>query len=150
MVALIGVGTVYTPNLIVDEIDEGTGAIVNQVAASAPAAISFTAAGSFLPLQTQGLVQFQTATFINGRRLRGRLYVPGLTTASNSVGGNVAAATITALGAFNTALGTTVVTATNQRVWHRPSPVSGTGGLSAVVSTRSVAASFGVLRSRRR
>lgn len=146
---IIGSNSTYTPNLLVDEIDENTGAIVNQVTAAAPAALAFSAAGSYLPLQTQALVSFQTATFIGGRRLRGRLYIPGLTVASSTAGGAVTPATSALLTSFNTALGTTVVTALNQRVWHRPG-IGGTGGLGVVVSTRTASSSFAVLRSRRR
>jgi hypothetical protein len=123
---------------------------VNQVAAAAPAALSFTGTGNYLPLQTQGVAQYQTATFLGGRRLRGRSYLPGFVATTGTAGGNVAAATITAIGAYNTALGTTIVTATNQRVWHRPPVAGGVGGLSAVVSTRSAGTSFGVMRSRRK
>jgi hypothetical protein len=151
--SVIATGTTFTPTLLVDEVDEVTGAIVNQVAAAAPAAVSGALAATNLPLQTMGLLQFQTATFIAGRRLRGRLYIPGLTVNSVGAGSNPTAATITALAAFNTALGATVVTATNQRVWHRPKRVGGgapSGGLSAVVATRSVSPSYAVMRSRRR
>lgn len=150
LAAIIGGGSTYTPNLLVDEIDENTGAIVNQVTAAAPAALSFTGVGNFLPLQTQALVQYQTALFIGGRRVRGRTYIPGFTASQSSAGGNLIAGATTALGNFNTALGATIVTATNQRVWHRPSRTTGTGGLSAVVATRTASPSFAVMRSRRR
>jgi len=145
----VGVGCTWTPNLVVDEIDENTGGIVNQVAAAAPAAVTFGATGDFLPLQTQVILQYQSALFINGRRVRGRSYIPGLTETSNAAGGVPSAGTLTTFAAFNTALGTTILTATNQRVWHRPNAL-GVGGLSAVVTTRSVSSSYGVLRSRRR
>lgn len=142
-------GTTFTPNLLVDEIDEGTGAIVNQVAASAPAATSGSSAGNLLPLQTQVVAQYLTSTFIAGRRLRGRSYIPGLTVGAMGVGGAVATPVLNAVDAWNTALGTTILTATNQRVWHRPGP-TGTGGLSAVVTARQHGNSFAVMRSRRR
>lgn len=146
----LATGTSFTPNLLVDEIDENTGSIVNQVAASAPAATAGAAAGSLLPLQTMVVAQYQTATFIAGRRLRGRSYIPGLTTGAIGAGGTVVVAVINAINAWNTALGTTVVTATNQRVWHRPDPVTHVGGLSAVVASRSANTQFAVMRSRRR
>lgn len=139
----------YTPTLVVDEIDEVTGAIVNQVAASAPAATAGVSASPQLPLQTMGICQYQTGLFIAGRRLRGRSYVPGLTVGGVTTAGLPTTATLNALAAFNTALGTTILTATNQRVWHRPN-AGGTGGLSAVVTTRTVNNQFGVMRSRRR
>lgn len=150
MAAAIPSGSTYVPNLLVDEIDENTGAIVNQVTAAAPAAVTFSSASPYAPLQTQSIVQFQSATFIAGRRLRGRLYIPGVAQGAVGTTGQPTPAQQTALANFNTALGATVVTATNQRVWHRPNKVTHVGGLSAVVATRTVAASFGVLRSRRR
>lgn len=140
---------IYTPVLVVDEIDEVTGNIVNQVAAAAPAATAGVSASPQLPLQTQGIVQYQTGLFIAGRRLRGRSYIPGMTVGGVTAAGLPTTATLNALAAFNTALGTTILTATNQRVWHRPNAL-GAGGLSAVVTTRSVNSQFGVLRSRRR
>lgn len=145
----IGSACIWTPVTTVDEIDEATGAIVNQVAAATPAAVTFSGAGNYLPLQTQGIVQYSTGLFIAGRRVRGRSYIPGIVTTFSTAGGQPTAALITALSNFGAALGTTILTATNQRVWHRPNAL-GVGGLSAVVTTRNVSASFGVLRSRRR
>lgn len=141
-------GTTYTPNLLVDEIDEATGAIVNQVAAAAPAATSGSGSGSLLPLQTMLVAQYLTSTFVGGRRLRGRSYIPGWTIGSLGAGGVPAVTAMNAVTAWNTALGTTILTATNQRVWHRPAAAGG-GGLSAVVTARAVPAKWAVLRSRR-
>lgn len=146
--ATLAAGSGIVLNPVCDEIDEVTGNLVNQQAGTPPAAITFTGSGNRMPPETQICAQFLSNTFISGRRLRGRLYIPGLTVGSGTVSGNPTGALVTAVNAFNTALGTTVVTAINQRVWHRP--VNGAGGLSAVVATRSSATTFSVLRSRRR
>lgn len=42
------------------------------------------AAGETLPPANQGLVRFTTSTFVNGRRLRGRVFIPGPTEAMSS------------------------------------------------------------------
>lgn len=131
----------------VDEIEETTGQIVGQIVGTLPAAVTFSSALEYLPLQTQALMSLNTGTFIAGRRLKGRQFLPGMTEGSNTSGGNVAAATLTTLGTGATALSTTVVTAMNQRVWHRPQ--GGTGGLSAIVTSRVINPRWAVLKSRR-
>lgn len=146
----IATGTTFTPNLIVDEVDENTGAIVNQVAAAAPAATSGGLAATALPAQTMLVAQYLTSSFIGGRRVRGRSYLPGFTINAVVGGGLPSAGALAGVGLWNAALGATVVTAMNQRVWHRPSPLTGTGGLSVVVTARAVNPAFAVLRSRRK
>lgn len=148
LVSWIPGGSAVTFNSLVDEVDEGTGTIVNQQAGTVPAGIAFTGSLNLAPAQTQGLALFNTSTFIGGRRLKGRMFIPGVLTGAVTATGGVASLYATAIAAGNTALGATVVTAINQRVWHRPRP--GSAGLSAVVSARSVSPTFAVLRSRRR
>jgi hypothetical protein len=140
-----GSGVAY--NTVLDEINEVTGDLVNQQSGTAPGATTFSGAGNRMPPEIQAVAQFLTGTFIAGRRLRGRLYIPGLTVGSGTVSGAPTGALVTAVNAFNAALGTTIITALNQRVWHRP--VNGAGGLSAVVTSRAAAPTFAVLRSRR-
>lgn len=97
-------------------------------------------ATEILPFTNQAVVRLLTGTFIGGRQLRGRIFVPGLTEAA-SVAGSLAAAssaTITAAaGVLNS--GTTPPLAVWSKVNATVVPVSG-------VSTWS---QFGVLRSRR-
>lgn len=148
MAGTLATGSGLALNTVLDEIDEGTGALVNQQAGTPPSSVTFGGTGNRMPPETQICAQFLTNTFVAGRRLRGRLYIPGLTVGSGNVSGNPTGALVTSVNSFNTALGTTVVTALNQRVWHRPR--NGSGGLSAVVTTRACATTFSVLRSRRR
>ena len=130
-----------------DFVEETNGEIQSQAAPSAlPGGLTFTQSAEILPYQTQALVRYQTGTFLNGRRITGRTFIPGWTEINNVIG-TPSATDITALGAFNTALGTTIVTSMSQRVWHRP--VNGTGGLSAPVLSRTVSPEWSVLRSRR-
>lgn len=141
-------GSVFAiPNPNGDFFEETTGQVVSQAAPTAlPAAIAFTNANDALPFQTQALVRYLSGTFINGRRVSGRSYIPGWTELDNA-GGVLSATAVTALNAFNTALGTTVVTPMSQRVWHRP---GGAGpGLTVPVLSRSASGAWSVLRSRR-
>lgn len=141
-------GSTWTPNLIVDEIEDTTGELVNQWAASAPAAVTFSGTGESLPLFTQGLIRFGTGSFINGRRLQGRMFVPGFREIDST--GNPPAPVAGLVTAMNTAaalLGTTIVTPMSQRIWHRPGP-SG-AGLSAPVITRQASSTWAILKSRR-
>ncbi len=140
-------GSVFTPNLTVDEVEETTGALVNQIAAAAPAAISFTGTGTSLPPQTQYLLRFSTATFVGGRRITGRMFLGPCLNAGMTAGGIPTAAQITALNTAAALLGTTITTPMSQRIWHRPK--GGTGGLSAVVIARQASTQYSVLRSRR-
>lgn len=66
-------------------IDSSTGDAVS--AQSVPAvAIVGTAANALMPRATQGLVRLRTGVFQNGRRLNGRLFVPGVTISANNAG----------------------------------------------------------------
>jgi hypothetical protein len=146
-------GTTVTFNTLVDEIEETTGVIVNQITGSLPAVVGFTGGTTWLPVQTQALVTKSTALFRDGRRVKGRQFIPSLVIADSTALGGPSAAFLLALGNFNTALGTTVLTATNERVWSRPrvatSALPARSGLSAVVAARGVGSTFSVLRSRR-
>lgn len=141
-------GSTWTPNLVVDEIEDTTGVLSNQYAAAAPAAVTFTGSGESLPLFTQGLIRYSTASFIRGRRLQGRMFVPGFREIDSS--GNPPAPVAGLVTAMNTAaalLGTTIVTPMSQRVWSRPGP-SG-AGISSPVIARTAQSSWAILKSRR-
>lgn len=149
--ANIGGAAVITVDGFGDEIDETNGQIVGQFVGTPPAVVNATGVGDILPLQTQALIRLGTSTFIAGRRVQGRIYVP-YALESASTGGVPIGAVITALTTAAGLLGTTIVTGISQRVWHRPAdPVLGpaTPGLSVVVTSRSVAPTWSVLRSRR-
>lgn len=147
LAATIQGGCTLVFNPVSDLIDEATGAIVGQDAGTLPAAVAFTGAGGYAPLQTQALLRLSTSSFVAGRRVTGRQFIPGLGSVSVTAGGNPAAALLTSLQTAANLLGTTVVTPTTQRVWHRPK--AGVGGLSVPVSARTVASTFAILRSRR-
>lgn len=48
--------------------------------------VTFTASNTLLPRTTQALVRWRTGVYSNGREIRGRTFIPGLTQASNNQG----------------------------------------------------------------
>lgn len=151
--AQIGSNSTLTINPVADEVEETNGQIVNQQVGTLPAAVVFTSAGEYLPMQTQALLKLGTSIFRDGRRVSGRQFIPGLTEPANTAGGQPLASVMTALGTAAALLGTTVVTPINQRVWSRPRAADAThsarSGLSVVVTSRTTGASWAVLKSRR-
>lgn len=132
---------------LADEIEESTGQILGQHAGTLPSVVTFTNANEPLPFQTQGLIRFDTGTYVAGRRLKGRMFVPGASEDRN-VSGFPLTAYVTQMQTAANALGTTIVDPMAQRVWHRPGP-SGVGGLTVPVMSRVASAQWHVLKSRR-
>jgi len=96
--------------------------------------------GTPLPWATQALVRGLTSSFVGGRQVRGRIFVPGLTSTAVTSGA-VATAVQTAL---TTAAGTlNAVTTPPWAIW---SKINAT---VVPVSSVSVWSQFAVLRSRR-
>ena len=143
---LVG-GTLLVFNPVLDEIEETNGQLVGQVVGTLPANVTFSNANTPLPAQTQALLRFATGTFVGGRALKGRMFLNGFTVNHLSSAGDLSTVVTNSLNTAVALLGTTVVTPMSQRVWHRPSTT--TSGLSAVVTARSVASEWSVLRSRR-
>lgn len=95
--------------------------------------------GTPLPFATQALVTWRTTAFLGGRNLRGRTFIPGLTTSALAAGQLEG----TSQGTIQTAAGTLVAAAAQLGVWSKRylaihEAVSG-----------SVAVKFAVLTSRR-
>lgn len=82
---------------IADIFDDATGQKIGEEApqVSTPRFGQLTA--NPVPNQAQVVITFNTATFINGRRLRGRMFVPGMSVTSNTVNGEIATATLNTL-----------------------------------------------------
>lgn len=93
---------------------------------------------------TQLVLQWLTGTVINGRVVRGRTYVPGLSRNSTSASGGPNATT---RGAGLAAGANLIALPNGFGVWHRPSP-NGVGSLVEVTAT-GVWEEFGVQRGRR-
>lgn len=93
-----------------------------------------------LPPATQGLLRWRTGSFVGGREIRGKTFVPGLTI-SAAADGQPTPTIITALENAATAL---VGSPSAQLVVY-----SRTNGTSAPVTASSAWGQFAVLRSRR-
>lgn len=127
----------------VEEINEVTGQ-PQTINSTTPASGSGALTGDILPTANQALVAWTTSNFINGRRVRGRTFIPAIPEV-NAVGGLLAT---TARNAIQTAADALISDINTQFViWHRP--VLGAGGDSPTVQTASVRSQFAVLRSRR-
>lgn len=101
-------------------------------------------AGEPIPQSNQYLIRLFTPGVVNGRRVRGRIFVPAPTQAGNE-NGNVAPGYVSAI---NTSAALLVSpTSADPCVWHRP--VNGAGGSAHSISSVSTWSEFAVLRSRR-
>ena len=94
-------------------IDVVTGKPVNVEVATHQAVVAYLGTGDPLPWASQVLIQLKTAQFNNGRRLRGRFYIPGILE-SMSTGGELAPASQTT---FNTPLQTLITSSNANGDW---------------------------------
>jgi len=124
-----------------------TGVLTGSFTGTTPAAVTGSASGDPLPRQTQGLIKFGTATVIGGRRVRGRLFVPGPVEADNTASGLPLAAYSSDLTSAGGSLFTPGATASDAVIWHRPT--GGAGGASPDITSSAAALVWSVLRSRR-
>jgi len=105
-----------------------------------PATGTGAATGDMLPAVTQGLLRWRTGTFINGREVRGRTFIPGLSEAQATLGVMDSACA----GTINTAAAALIADANSTLIiWSRLLT------LSSTVSSGTAWNSFAVLRSRR-
>lgn len=112
-----------------------------------------TSAGDMLPFTTQLLGRQFTSAFVAGRRVRGRIFLPGLTEDANTDGAPIAGM-ITAWTAAQNALLTAMP---NWCVWARPfdgdpdatPPKPPRDGSLHLVSSVATSPTWAVLRSRR-
>lgn len=107
-----------------------------------------TQAGTNVPNATQGLLRYTSAAIVNGRRLKGRTFVPGLAIAGDA-GGEVNPTTRTGLLAMANEWRTAGLL-----IWHRPKRDRESGevtepGQAVAPSGASVWNEYAVLRRRR-
>lgn len=121
----------------VDIVSEATGQTTGTLITT-PTAILTTGTGAFLPFATQGLVRVRTGEFINGRELRGRIFLPSVTDA-NMTGGKPSASYITDVNDAAAAL----IAATQFGVYSR------VHNTFRNANSASMWSDFAVLRSRR-
>lgn len=136
---------------VADVLDFTTGALLGQVSAgAAPAVVVGTGGVGTGPAFVCVVGRMTTNSFINGKRLRGRVYVgplhPNYTDSVAPEGGLLAAVQNGLIALTTTGGGPGSV------VWHRPTRVGGgapSGGAIAGITNTSASPVFGVLKSRR-
>jgi hypothetical protein len=114
--------------------------VLEDIVTTTPSSGQGTDAGDAMPPTVQGLLQVRTASIVNGRQLRGRIFLPGNGESQNAVG-IPTAATLTDYNTEATALINDANT--SWVVWSR------THGLKGTVSQSSMWTKWAVLRSRR-
>lgn len=124
----------------VASIDEPTGEITGGFTITPPTPVQFTNTTTQLPRFTQLLVKWSTPTYNGGRRLQGRMFIPGFCEVNNNAGGRpddaIRAAVLTNLQPLITGP-------------DRVGVYSKTFGVFSQVDGASVGAEWAVLRSRR-
>lgn len=95
-----------------------------------------------LPYATQGLIRWRTGTFVNGRELRGRTFVPGLTEDYNVAGVPSGGLPALMAGYINTYI-------TTSSAAGDPAVYSPTHKVAAIMTNGSFWSQWAVLRSRR-
>jgi len=128
-------------------VEATTGTLTGAFVGTDPTSVVGTAAGDVCPYQTQGLLRLSTSTVIAGRRLRGRLFIPGVPEAQNAAAGVPSSGYVTDVTAGGGTLLAAGATASAAVIWHRPQ--GGAGGAAGLITGASCAPTWSVLRSRR-
>jgi len=132
-------GISWTLDQQVVEMDHVTGNATGSYAVTAATATGGVATES-LPFAAQAVIRLRTGVYTNGREVRGRTYLPGLTEAAND-DGKVSATYITNLNVVANGLRNDATC--EWAIWSR---INGTVSEITSVSTWD---QFGIMRSRR-
>lgn len=132
-------------------VDESSGKLVNLVSGSTvQSAIHGSSTGTQYPAGTGSRINWQTGLVVNGRRLRGAVYIVPLGDNAYSSQGAIQTpvqqALINAARTYN--LGVQAAGCA-QIVYHRPKKGETTGGVAALVNAWTVGSTPASLRSRR-
>lgn len=137
--SLMEVSVSWTTLADVEELNAITGQ-VDGVQTTTPVTGGGVAATTGLPVATQGLVRWRSGQYAGGREIRGRWFIPGLATTSNTDG----IPSSTMLSTVNTAAATLIGDANSSlMVWSRKN------GTEVPATSGSCWTQFAVLRSRR-
>lgn len=122
----------------VEQVEPATGAITGVTSITS---INRTGSNNTppVPQAAQALVRWRTGTYVSGREIRGRTFIPGLALATSSASGELASATASAIQAAAAQL----LEDSGIAIW------SPTRGQVALVTSTSVWSEFAVMRSRR-
>lgn len=145
--ASISTGVTIDYDPICLAVEATTGVLVGAFAGTDPSSTVCTATGDGLPRQTQGLLRWSTSSVVDGRRLRGRMFIPCPPESLNDASGVPSSSYVTNITAAGGTIFTAGATASSAVIWHRPKP--GSAGTSALITGASCATTWSVLRSRR-
>lgn len=126
----------------VAQINDATGDITS-VESVTPGTIDFTGSGAVLPPANQTVINLHTGTYVAGREIRGKIFVPGLIAAASATDGSPSSGFLVAQKGAADALVAATSSAGPLRVY------SPTHATSAVVTATSSMSQFAVMRSRR-
>lgn len=127
----------------VDTILPTTGSLTASTGVTPPSGFG-ALPGDMGPAAAQGLVRWTTDAVVNGRRVRGRTFVPGISDGVPTEGRLPSATIATWLAAANTLRADADLV-----VWHRPGPLGVPPGSAHEVTGAGVWNEFAVLTSRR-
>lgn len=140
-------GVTVTFDTTVLAYQDSSGDLVGAFTASPVASVASGGTGDVLPMQTQGLIRWNTSAIVQNRRVRGRTFVPAPSESQNTSAGDPAGTYVSGLAAGVAALMTAGSTGSTPQIWHRP--VNQAGGLACPVTGGSPSTTWSVLRSRR-
>lgn len=128
---------------LVRQINTETGVLAFESPLGTIAPVVGTGGTSAGPNASQGLIRYRTSEVINGRVLKGRQYIPGMSSQAQASTGEVGPTGTNALNAAGVALRG----AAGFGIWHRP--VNGSGGAFATANQSSAWTEFAIQRRRR-
>jgi hypothetical protein len=126
-------------------VDEVTGEITGFESATVQSGTGASASDA-LPWVVQGLIRWRTAAVVNGRGVRGRNFIPGLSEGVND-NGVVAAVNKATVDAAAATLAGDIDS--SMVIWHRPNEEESTPGSAHTVIVGTMWTSFAELRTRR-
>lgn len=129
---------------ILRELDTTTGALVGEQPLGGSPNIVGNAGTNAVPNAAQGLIRLRTSAVVNGRFVKGRIFVPGMASGMVASTGELSSTAMTQLATAGAAL---IVSGQPFLIWHRPK--GGSGGSAAAVDTASAWNEFATQRRRR-
>lgn len=124
----------------VASVDVATGDVVGGFTVNPGATIFGQETSNPLPFQTQALSTLRTPLYVGGRNLRGRVFLPGYTEASNDANGML---DVTRAQDIDDQWDILLASGPDLLVWSK------TNGVSAPVASTQTSTTWSVLRSRR-
>jgi hypothetical protein len=131
----------------VDVIRDTDGVLQSAQAITPPATVTATSSATQVSRATMALARLNTDAVVDGRRLRGRIFLGPVSASAISADGSLAPAMVTAIAGMYSGL--LDVVSGRIVVWHRPSSRGATDGDSGFVQSVSAKPVPAVLRSRR-